>query len=47
MGWSLLTNMAAIIMGRKMGHKLADKLPFNISWVSGVVLIGLAFSRII
>jgi len=45
--WSLITNMVAIMLGRKLGHKLADKLPFNISWLGGLVLIGLAFSRLL
>jgi putative Mn2+ efflux pump MntP len=45
LGWSLVTNMVAIIAGRHMGHTLADKLPFNISWLSGVVLIGLAIGK--
>lgn len=47
MGWSLLTNFAAIMLGRKIGFSLAEKLPFNISWVGGFVLIGLAFSQLI
>ena len=47
MGWSLITNFIAIILGRKLGHSLADRLPFNITWLAGLVLIGLAFSRLI
>ena len=47
LGWSLITNMVAIIWGRKAGHALADRLPFNISWLGGVVLIGLAVSNLI
>jgi len=47
LGWSLITNMMAIIWGRKLGHKLAEKLPFNISWLGGVILIGLAFSQLL
>jgi putative sporulation protein YtaF len=46
LGWSLITNMGAIMLGRKIGHSLADRLPFNISWVGGIVLIALAFSRL-
>ena len=46
LAWSLVTNFVALVFGRKLGHKLADKLPFNISWVAGIVLIGLAFSRL-
>jgi putative sporulation protein YtaF len=44
--WSLVTNFAALMLGRRLGHKLADALPFNISWLAGVVLIILAFSRL-
>ena len=47
LGWSLVTNMLAIILGRKAGHTLAEKLPFNISWLGGAVLIILAFSRLL
>ncbi|MDR0272017.1 MAG: manganese efflux pump [Clostridiales bacterium] len=46
LGASLFTNIAAIVLGRKIGHSLAEKLPFNISWVGGIVLIALAFSRL-
>jgi len=46
LGWSLITNMAAILLGRKIGNSLAEKIPFNISWVGGIVLIVLAFSRL-
>jgi len=45
--WSLVTNFAALVLGRRLGHKLADKLPFNISWAAGIVLICLAFSRLL
>jgi len=47
LGWSLVTNMVALILGRKLGHSLAEKLPFNISWLGGLVLIGLAVSQLI
>lgn len=45
--WSLVTNMAAIVAGRYIGQKIADTLPFNISWISGAVLIGLALGKLI
>lgn len=50
-GWavfvcSLVTNMAAITLGRFVGHKAASNLPFNITWLSGVVLIVLAISKL-
>lgn len=44
--WSLLSNMGAILLGRYVGHKAADKLPFNMAWCSGLVLILLAISKI-
>jgi putative sporulation protein YtaF len=47
LGWSFIINIAAIYLGRYAGHMLASKLPWNISWISGVVLIGLAFSRLL
>lgn len=45
--WSLLTNAAAVILGCYLGGRVADKLPFNISWLGGAVLIVLAFSKLI
>ena len=41
-GWSLVTNMAAILLGRRFGHALAQRLSFNISWVGGAALMALA-----
>lgn len=46
LGWCLAANFAAIFAGEKLGYGLAEKLPFNISWVGGVVLIALAFMRL-
>lgn len=43
--WSLITNAAAIIIGCHIGNKIAKKLPFNISWISGAALIALAFFK--
>ena len=36
-------NMLAIFAGCRLGKALARRLPFNISWLSGVILIVLAF----
>jgi putative sporulation protein YtaF len=47
LGWSLITNMAALMAGRYTGERLANKLPFNISWVAGLVLIALAVMKVI
>ena len=46
-GWSLITNTIAIVLGRKLGFSLANKLPFNITWLSGLVLMGLAISHLL
>jgi len=45
-GWSLITNTVAIMLGRKLGFNLANKLPFNITWLGGLVLMGLAISHL-
>ena len=45
-GWSLITNTVAIVLGRKLGFNLANKLPFNITWLGGLVLMGLAISHL-
>ena len=51
-GWaiillSLLTNGAALWLGSVLGTKTAQKIPFNISWLAGVILIGLAFTQLL
>ena len=44
--WSLVTNTAAILLGALLGNKIAQKLTFNLSWVSGAILILLAISKL-
>ena len=44
--FSLATNAFAIISGCYTGNKIAKKFPFNLSWLSGVILIALAFSKL-
>jgi putative sporulation protein YtaF len=44
--WSLVTDSAFLVLGRLAGRRAARRLPFNISWVSGVVLMGLAVSKL-
>jgi len=51
-GWllvlfTLLTGFAALLLGCWLGNKAADKLSFNISWLGGVILIGLAFLQLV
>lgn len=43
--WSLLTNAVFLFFGHFIGNKIVLKTRFNLSWLSGVVLIGLAFSK--
>lgn len=45
--WSLVTNAALLIAGCYIGEKTAQKTPFNLSWISGGVLIALAFSKLL
>jgi len=45
--WSLVTNTVAIILGRKIGFSLAKKVPYNITWLGGLILIGLAISHLV
>ncbi|MCL2408735.1 MAG: manganese efflux pump [Oscillospiraceae bacterium] len=42
---AFVINMLAIFLGCRIGKRLARKIPFNISWMSGVILIALAFSH--
>jgi len=43
---SLVTGFLAITGGHFIGERIAGRLPFNISWLSGAVFILLAFSKI-
>ena len=42
-----LMNAAAIPSGVWMGKRLSDRLPFNISWISGAILMTMASARLI
>lgn len=44
---SLITNMTAIFLGSLAGNRMVKKTPFNLSWLSGAILIALAFTKII
>jgi len=44
--WSLVTNAAFLMAGNFAGKKIAQKIPFNISWVGGAVMMGLAISKL-
>lgn len=43
---SLITDMIAVLLGSFVGNKVARKAPFNLSWLSGLILIVLAFSKL-
>ena len=43
---SIVIGFAAIFAGCKLGRKLAQELPFNPSWFSGIVLIILAITKL-
>lgn len=42
-----MMNAAAMPTGVWLGKRLSDRLPFNISWISGVILMTLASARLI
>ena len=44
---SLVTGAAAVLLGSLIGNKVASRLRFNISWLSGVILTILAVLNII
>jgi len=43
---SLVTDALAVILGCYIGNKVSRKLPFNLSWLSGAILIILAFTKL-
>lgn len=43
---SVAANITAVFVGSSLGRKLAGKLPFNVSWLGGALLIYLALSRL-
>ena len=44
---SLVLSTLAVKSGELLGHKLSDKVPFGLSWLSGAILITLAFIRLL
>lgn len=45
--FSFLIGMAAIMLGGYIGKKIAEKLSYNISWLSGALLLILAFIKLL
>lgn len=44
---SLIMSTLAVKTGELLGHTISDKIPFGLSWLSGAILISLAFLRLI
>ena len=45
--FTLVTGFVALLLGSKLGNSAANKLRVNISWIAGVVLIGLAIMQLV
>jgi len=43
---AIVTGIAAVVLGGRLGNKAAEKARLNISWLSGVLLILLAFASL-
>lgn len=44
--FSLISDMLAVMLGCFLGNKIAEKISFNLSWLSGVMLMILAFLKL-
>ena len=44
--FSLISDMVAVMLGCFLGNKIAEKVSFNLSWLSGLILIILSFLKI-
>ncbi len=44
--FSLISDMVAVMLGCFIGNKIAEKISFNLSWLSGLLLIVLSFLKI-
>ena len=44
--FSLISDMVAVMLGCFIGNKIAEKISFNLSWLSGLLLIILSFLKI-
>ena len=45
--FTLIAGFAALLLGGWLGNKAANKLRFSISWLAGIILIGLAFMQLL
>ena len=44
--FSLISDMLAVMLGCFLGNKIAEKISFNLSWLSGIMLMILAFLKL-
>ena len=44
--FSLISDMVAVMLGAFIGNKVAEKISFNLSWLSGIMLMILAFLKL-
>jgi Domain of unknown function DUF. len=44
--FSLISDMLAVMLGGFLGNKIAEKISFNLSWLSGIMLMILAFLKL-
>lgn len=45
-GFSLISDMVAVMLGCFLGRKVAEKIELNLSWLSGTLLLVLAFMKL-
>lgn len=47
MAFSLISTTIAIVLGSHLGRSLSHKIDFNLSWITGVTLMTIAFLKVI
>ena len=45
-GFSLITDMVGVILGCRLGNKIAKRFSLELSWLSGALLIALGFMKL-
>lgn len=44
--FSLISDMVAVMLGAYIGRKVVERVPLNLSWLSGALLLALAFMKL-
>ena len=44
--FSLITNIICVLLGFQLGYRLSSRLSPNLSWIGGLILITLAFTKL-